>query len=208
VAYAQAIVGQDAALTLCVPGGEDVAHDLSEIMGVQVEFTAQKKVTQVHCRGGRKTAKYLYEYRGVKDCNALYALSGGDKQCKYGCLGLGSCIKVCPVDAISYDSEGLVWVNRETCIGCGKCIDVCPTGVMRFIPYEADLIVACNSKDKGAVTKKNCSVGCIGCKICEKQSPDGGYQVNDFLSVIDYAIKGEREKGADKCPTKCIIPNK
>ena len=78
---------------------------------------------------------------------------------------------------------------------------------MKMIPYEADYIVACNSNDKGAVTKKNCSVGCIGCKLCEKKSPDGGFIVEDYLARIDYTATGERLNAAQVCPPKCIILN-
>jgi Na+-translocating ferredoxin:NAD+ oxidoreductase subunit B len=207
VAYAQAVLGGDTALTLCLPGGEDTALKIAAVMQAQVEFTKAKMVAQVHCRGGKAVSKDAFSYNGVRDCNALHALYGGDKQCKYACLNLGSCMRVCPVDAIDYDSAGLVWVNRDACIGCGKCVDVCPTKVMRFIPCGADMIVACNSRDKGPVTRRYCPVGCIACKICEAESPEGGYAVVDFLSVIDYARSGEREKAAVKCPPQCIIPN-
>ncbi len=128
----------------------------------------------------------------------------GEKVCKYGCLGYGSCIDVCPVDAIDYDEEGLVWVDKDKCIACGKCIDVCPTGVIKMIPYSADYIVACNSNDKGAVARKACKVGCIGCKMCDKQSPEGGYVIENFLASIDYSKDGDRAAGAEKCPAKCI----
>jgi Na+-translocating ferredoxin:NAD+ oxidoreductase subunit B len=206
-AYAAAVLGGEAALNICLPGGEDVAKKIASVMNAEVEFSKNKMVTQVHCRGGKATSKYAFAYNGVKDCNALHALYGGDKQCKYSCLALGSCIRVCPVDAIDYDAEGLVWVDKDACIGCGKCVDICPTGVMRWIPYGADMIVACHSKDRGPVTRRYCSVGCIACKICEKESPDGGYLVADFLSVIDYTRTGERVKAAGKCPTQCIIAN-
>ncbi|MBN2532546.1 MAG: RnfABCDGE type electron transport complex subunit B [Spirochaetales bacterium] len=207
VSYAEAIVGADAALTLCSAGGEETAAGLARIMGRQIEVSMEKKVTQVHCRGGKTSAKYEYQYSGIKDCNAIYPLYGGNKVCKWGCLGLGSCISVCPVDAIDYDEENLVWVDKEKCIGCGNCIAVCPTGVMQFVPYKADVIVACNSKDKGPVVKKYCKVGCIGCMICEKQSPEGGFIVDSFLARIDYNATGERENAKKKCPPKCIITN-
>lgn len=207
VSYAEAIVGADAALTLCSVGGEDAAKEIADIMGVQIEVSMEKKITQVHCRGGKTNVTYQFQYRGIKDCNALFPFYGGNKVCKKGCLGLGSCISVCPVDAIDYDDEDLVWVDKEKCIGCGNCIVVCPTGVMQFIPYNADVIVACNSRDKGPLVKKYCKVGCIGCKICEKQSPEGGFFVESFLARIDYNTKGEREKARLKCPPKCIIPN-
>jgi electron transport complex protein RnfB len=208
VSYAEAIVGADTALTLCTPGGEETAKALAEIMGVDLDVTMEKKkVAQVLCRGGKETAQYYFEYNGIQDCNALFAFYGGNKVCKFGCLELGSCIKVCPVSAIDYDKDNLVWVDRDTCIGCGKCIDVCPTGVMQFIPYDADFFVACHSTDKGALVRKYCKAGCIGCKICEKQSPEGGFIVENNLARIDYRMSGDRHAAAEKCPTNCIIRN-
>ncbi len=206
-AYAEAIVKEEAELGLCTPGGPATATNISEYMGVEFSGLAEKQVTQVICRGGEKTSQYAFEYTGVADCNALYALFGGNKVCKFGCLALGSCIKVCPVDAIDYDKEGLVWVDKEVCISCGKCVTVCPTGVMQWLPYEADYFVACSSTDKGGRVRKYCTVGCTGCKICEKKSPDSGYKVENFLSRIDYQVKGDRTAGAEACPPKCIINN-
>jgi electron transport complex protein RnfB len=215
-AYAEAIAestrsdeAAEVPLNLCLPGAAATAAKLADIMGVEVSFTAEKKVAQVHCRGGREIAKRQFAYVGVQDCNALYALYGGDKICPYGCLGKGSCIRVCPVDAIDYDETGLVVVDREKCISCGKCIDVCPTGVMKYIPYDADFLIGCNSADKGPAVKKYCSVGCIGCRICEKKTPEGGFVVENFLARIDYDSTGargeQREAAAEACPTKCII---
>ena len=205
-AYAEAIVKEGAEIDLCSPGGADTVKAIAEIMGLDADVgEGGKMVAQVHCRGSKDTSTYLYEYNGVTDCNAAHMLFEGDKECKYGCLGLGSCMKVCPTDAIYYDDEGLVRVDREKCIGCGKCVDVCPTGVMKMVPYDADYIVACNSKDKGAKVRKYCKVGCIGCKICEKKSPDGGFKVEDFLATIDYAHNGDRRAAAQACPAKCII---
>lgn len=207
-AYAAAVAGeQEARLDLCLPGGADVAAKLAGLMGKEVSFSREKMVTQVHCRGGRDTAKYKFDYQGVQDCNALHALYGGDKVCSFGCLGLGSCIRVCPVDAIDYDARGLVWVDKDKCISCGKCVDICPTKVMQWVPYKADLVVACSSTDNLRTVKSYCSVGCIGCKICEKKSPEGGYKVENFLSRIDYKASGDRKAGAEACPPRCIIPN-
>jgi Na+-translocating ferredoxin:NAD+ oxidoreductase subunit B len=204
-AYAEAIIAGEAPLTLCGPGGEEAGKKIGSIMGQEVTSSGEKQVAQVHCRGTKATSTYLFKYRGIKDCNAAYALYLGDKECKFGCLGLGSCIKVCPVDAIDYDREGCVVVDKELCISCGKCIEVCPSGVMKFVPSHADYIVACNSTDKGALVRKYCSVGCIGCKMCEKKSPDGGFVVENFLAAIDYSKKGDRKAAAKSCPPKCII---
>jgi Na+-translocating ferredoxin:NAD+ oxidoreductase RNF subunit RnfB len=207
-AYAAEIVGGEVALDMCTVGGPNVARQIAEIMGSDYEAVETvKQVPQVHCRGGGEAAQRAFEYSGVTDCVALNALFGGNRTCKYGCLGLGSCIAVCPVDAIYYDSEGLVWVHKDICIACGQCVKICPTGVMQWLPHSADYLVACNSKDKGGKVRKYCKVGCIACKICEKKSPEGGYRIEDNLSRIDYQISGDRSEGAEACPTKCIVRN-
>ncbi|MFP4178493.1 MAG: RnfABCDGE type electron transport complex subunit B [Spirochaetaceae bacterium] len=206
-AYAEAIVNEGAEINLCSPGGAETVKAVAQIMGQEVEAgSSEKQVARVHCRGTQITSTYLYAYRGVKDCNAMHMFFGGDKECKYGCLGLGSCMKVCPVDAIYYEESGQVRVDRDICISCGKCVDVCPTGVMKMVPYSADYIVACNSTDKGGKVRKYCKVGCIGCGVCAKKSPEGGFVVENFLASIDYSAQGSREEAVKACPPKCIVP--
>ena len=206
--YAEAMgTDDDVSLTLCLPGGAKTAAGISALLGKEVAFDQVKKVTQVHCRGGRHTSKYKYQYAGLADCNALHALYGGDKVCPYGCLNLGSCIRVCPVDAIGYDGEGLTWVDKDLCISCGKCVDICPTKVMQWIPHDADYMVACNSTDRARDVRKYCSVGCTGCTLCVKKAPEGGFKVDDNLSRIDYAVTGDRLAAVEACPPKCIIRN-
>lgn len=41
----------------------------------------------------------------------------------------GSCVAVCPVDAITV-KEFAVEINPEVCISCGKCMQVCPAGAI------------------------------------------------------------------------------
>ncbi len=44
------------------------------------------------------------------------------------CDECGTCIAVCPVDAIVLDK--LVSIDVLKCIACGRCIDVCPVGAL------------------------------------------------------------------------------
>jgi Na+-translocating ferredoxin:NAD+ oxidoreductase subunit B len=203
-AYAEAVVLKGEKLDLCKPGGSEVTMKLGETLGVEVQAGAGKLVAKVLCGGGWAEAKRSFEYEGIEDCNAAYALYGGGKVCRFGCLGLGSCIKVCPVDAIEKTGTGLVRVDPDLCISCEKCVEICPTGVMQMVPYSADRIVACNSTDKGGVVRKYCSVGCIGCKKCEKASPEGGFVVENNLARIDYTKTGDRSAAETACPTSCI----
>ena len=204
-AYAEAVVLEEEKIDLCKPGGSDTHEGLGGIMNIAVGSAADKQVARVHCRGGIGTAIYTYDYDGLEDCNAAVRLYGGGKKCSFGCLGHGSCAKVCPVDAIAKTDDGLVRVDPDLCISCEKCVDICPTGVMKMVPYSADMIVACNSTDKGAVVKKYCGVGCIGCKRCEKKSPEGGFVVENFLARIDYSQTGERTEAKETCPTNTIV---
>jgi Na+-translocating ferredoxin:NAD+ oxidoreductase RNF subunit RnfB len=203
--YAEAIVNEEAEITLCSPGGPETAAEIAETMGLEVDLSQEKMVAQVHCRGTDKTSSKKYKYEGIEDCNAMYSSFSGDKDCPYGCLGLGSCIKVCPADAIVKTEAGWIDIDKDKCISCEKCVAVCPTGVIKMIPCSASHIVACNSTDKGGIVRKYCSVGCIGCKICEKKSPEGGFKVVDFLAVIDHSATGSRAEAVEVCPAKCII---
>lgn len=206
--YAEALAdGSDTDLTKCKPGGQSTLTRIGEVLGISVEAPSAKLVAKPHCLGNNEVALQKYEYAGLKDCRAAMTQFKGFKECEYGCLGLGTCVKVCPVDAIKTTGDGLVTVDGELCISCGKCVDICPTGVMKMIPFDSDYYIACNSKDKPKLTKTNCSVGCWGCKICEKRFPQGGFTVKDNLSVIDYADKDREEsrgEAAEKCPAKCI----
>lgn len=40
------------------------------------------------------------------------------------CIACGTCLSVCPVEAIS---EGDIYkIDPDTCISCGSCASVCP----------------------------------------------------------------------------------
>lgn len=57
-----------------------------------------------------------------------YTMAGREKGLKTCTLCL-SCVKNCPVEAISYNGKWLV-VNSELCTGCGQCVGVCSEGVI------------------------------------------------------------------------------
>ena len=206
-AYVKALYAKEAKLDFCLPGGEKLSKNLAKILGIEVSYKEEKSVVQVHCRGRKVNAAYRFDYRGLDDCTALHLLFGGDKECKFSCLGQGSCIKVCPTGAVRVDDDGCVWVERKLCTDCGKCLDVCPTGVMRSIPRNADYVIACNSTDKAEAVVSYCKVGCTACRACEKRAPEGGFEVDNHLARINYRRRGERWPAETACPTRCIIPN-
>jgi ferredoxin len=64
------------------------------------------------------------------------------------CLGCGTCVERCHVNAIS-DQDGTAVVERERCIGCGLCVTGCPNDVAQLqlkpeeeiVPPPADFAV-------------------------------------------------------------------
>lgn len=195
---AAAIAKGDAPVNACPVGGEAVGAKIAAIMGVEAEMS-EKLVAFVHCKGDCEKATQDYDYTGVEDCRMLsFVPNGGPKTCNSGCLGFGTCEKVCPFDAI-HVKNGIAVVDKEKCKACGKCIEVCPKHLISLIPYTAKEVVACSSTDKGPVTMKACQVGCIGCGICVKNCPQGAVKVEDFHAVIDQ----EKCTGCGVCETKC-----
>ena len=45
------------------------------------------------------------------------------------CTGCGTCIEVCPMDAIKMEN-GIAIVMREMCKNCKICVRVCPEGAI------------------------------------------------------------------------------
>ncbi len=53
------------------------------------------------------------------------------------CVACGTCIKTCPVNAITVSNGVCAVVRDDKCVGCGKCSLACPAGVISIIPREA-----------------------------------------------------------------------
>jgi len=201
--YAEAIVSQNAPISLCAPGGKEVQVKIAKIIGKEV-VEVEKKIAKVRCVGDNETVKKRGNYNGVQSCVAVQLSIGGDKECVYGCLGYGDCVRACPFDAIYMGENGLPVVIEDKCTGCGLCVKACPRNIIELVPESAYIFVKCVSKDFGPAVSKVCKKGCIGCGICARVNNNEGIIMKDNLPVIDYKnFKGDRT-AADKCPTKVI----
>ena len=200
--YAEAVLNGEAPIGKCASGGNECAQAMAAIMGIKAEAVT-RKVALVRC-SGEKTydkdgnlvsgAKIKANYEGFKDCLAASRVGGnGPLSCKYGCLGYGSCTKACKYGAI-----------KDLCVGCMACAAACPRNLIVPVEPGRNVVIACNSMAKGAVTTRGCTVGCIGCGLCKKICPKGAITVTNNLAVIDYSLCDNCGLCATVCPKKLI----
>lgn len=202
-AYARAVVEEGASPTACSVGGAAVAKEIGIIIGVSVQ-AKEKKVAFVKCNGSCSNSKNRLQFDGCQNCQeALEMMKDEAVGCKYSCFGLGSCFEACKFNAIIIE-DGIARVDEEKCVNCKACIKACPQKLIESVPVTKAVRVRCNSLDAGKVVRQNCSVGCIGCKICEKNCEYDAIHVADNLAVIDYEKCFQCNVCATKCPTKAI----
>ncbi len=205
--FAEAVVKERSIFSGCLPGGEEVNKNITSLLGLAGHVGGERRVVFCRCGAENKDKKGRC-YIGPNTCR-ISDIIGGNIVCRYGCLGYGDCLEVCPKEAISL-KEGRVYVDIERCIGCGKCIEICPRNLFEFVSLNKDLklyYIACNNKDKAVNVRELCSKGCIACGICVKVD-NSPYYLTENLSHIDR-VKVNNEKPLEqariKCPTKCIL---
>lgn len=203
--FAEALLAGELDIHSCASAAAENKKSIAELLGLSLEERT-KLVSSLHCCGGNK-AKDKYLYDGMKDCLAASLILGGQKECKYGCLTYGTCVKACPYHAIEMTGEGFPRVIEEKCTACGVCVNVCPKSLYSLIPFEttaARIYVACSSTDMGRTVMNVCPKGCIACHRCEKACVHGAIQIIENLARIDYAKCTGCLECAKVCPTKVI----
>lgn len=203
-ACAKAISIGEAAANVCPVASSDIHVEIAEVMGSSVEMS-EKMVAHVNCAGTCDKSKINSNYYGPKDCKLAAGIGGnGSKACSYGCMGFGSCVKVCAFDAI-HIVDGIAVVDKEKCTACSMCVAECPINIIDMIPNKARTQVACSSNDKGKDVKTVCSIGCIGCKLCVKACEYDAIHVENNLAKIDYSKCVNCGACVKVCPVKVIM---
>ena len=187
---------------LCPVGGQPVMEQVAGILGMTAAAAAPK-VAVVRCNGTCENRPRIAEFDGAVSCKVQNMLGAGETACAYGCLGCGDCVEACQFGAIRINPEtGIAEVDEEKCTACGACAKACPRGIIEIRLKglkNRRVVVLCNNKDKGAVTRKACSVGCIACQKCVKVCKFEAITVDANLAYID----AEKCKLCRKCEEEC-----
>ncbi|MCW8836907.1 MAG: RnfABCDGE type electron transport complex subunit B [Rhodospirillales bacterium] len=109
-AAADALIGGQAEVTLCPPGGRALAAELAKKLGIVVDLSA------------------------MEEHEPLIAFVNEDR-----CIGCTRCLRECPTDALVGGPKSMHTVIRPLCTGCEACVEVCPTDCIDMLPVEKTL---------------------------------------------------------------------
>ena len=201
--FAENVVKGKAGYRGCPPGGAEAAGEIAKLLGIEASVS-NRKVAFVKCNGSNDNIKRNYIYDGPKSCvSASQLATGGNKTCRYSCIGLESCKNACPFGAIKM-VDSIAVIIPEKCSACGKCVPVCPKNLIEIVPEASTVRVMCNSRDKAKAVRESCRAGCFGCSLCQKVCKAGAITVEDNIAHIDYGKCTLCMECVNKCPAKSI----
>ena len=191
----------------CPVGGAPTMEKVATILGKEA-VVGEPMVAVVRCNGTCEARPRTSEFDGSRSCKIMQACYVGETACPFGCLGCGDCVAACQFGAISMNPEtGLPEVDDEKCTSCGKCVKACPRHIIELRkkgPKSRRVVVLCVNKDKGAITRKACLNGCIGCGKCQKECNFDAITVENNVAYIDWEKCRLCRKCEAACPTGAI----
>lgn len=204
-AFAEKVVAGDLMPAQCTVSSPEQRNGIADFLGVAAG-DVEKKVARLACAGGRHVAFLRARYAGHDSCRAAAVVSGGGKECAWGCLGLADCARVCTFDAIHMDPHGLPVVDADLCTACNDCVEVCPKGLFSLESVNRKLWVACKNQADGDTAEAACEVACTACGKCVADAPPGLMRLHDNMVEIDYAHNALAERRiTHRCATGAIV---
>ena len=156
-AAARAVVEGKAGAEVCVAGGNAITKQVAMVLGLSM--TEKEPLFSLPgCRYSTEKAAVKFDYSGFGDCRSALLVYGGPKVCTIGCLGLGTCERACPFEAISM-VNGLPVVNSQKCTGCGLCEKACPKHIITLSNVSNRMVSEYTLADCTAPCQRSCPAG-------------------------------------------------
>jgi Na+-translocating ferredoxin:NAD+ oxidoreductase RNF subunit RnfB len=204
-AFAEKAVAGAVVPAQCTVSSPEQREGIADLLGVAAG-DIEKRVARLACAGGHHVAFLRARYAGHDSCRAAAVVSGGGKECAWGCLGLADCMKVCTFGAIEMDLHGLPVVDADKCSACNDCVEVCPKGLFSLEPVSHRLWVACKNRADADTAEAACEVACTACGKCVVDAAPNLMKLDGNLAVIHYALnEWATREPIERCPTGAIV---
>ena len=115
------------------------------ILPEEKKFVPSDKKAFVFCSCHKECKLERSMFNSEYTCVMAKTFFGSSLDCKYACLGLGDCVKICPQEAIRI--ENMTAIITKNCCGCGKCVEVCPQNIIDLIPADTKRSLVCRADD-------------------------------------------------------------
>jgi electron transport complex protein RnfB len=195
--------GHGGTVPWCPPGGDEVAQGLGLLAAI-ARTGEEARIAACLCQGVAGAARDRFQYAGIQDCRAAAELWGGNRVCRHACLALGTCVSVCPQDAIRLE-DGVPVVNESRCDGCGVCVEACPRMILTLIPQQSKVYFACRISYPPEARDSVCTRGCDLCGICVQTCPYEAVSIEGKLPRIDYGKCRACGICVYQCPTRLFV---
>lgn len=204
--FAENVVAGECKVSDCPVSDDETIREMAAALGVEAEI-GESLFPVIMCQGNLSNARSSAEYLGIPSCIGAKVNGSADKECSYGCYGLGDCVDVCSFDALKISAEGLPVLDESRCSGCGQCVDACPQQLVELHPKSDHVFVLCKNQDPPKAAKNACSAACIGCSICARKSEDDMITMLDNLAIVHFdRIKDDTGSiPFDKCRSGALI---
>ncbi len=203
--FAEQVVAGETVPARCTVSSPQQAGTIARLLGVDAG-QVERRSARLACAGGSHVARTRARYAGLSTCRAAAVVSGGGKECAWGCLGLGDCVQACDQGAIELDAHGLPRVDPSRCTACNDCVEVCPKALFSLEPVHRRLWVACRNRAEGDVAEASCEVACTACGKCVADASPGLLTLRNNLVEIDYDRNDlAARRLTDRCPTGAIV---
>jgi RnfABCDGE-type electron transport complex B subunit len=205
-AFAEKVVSGELSPAKCTVSSPEGIENIAAYLGVEA-VKEEKQVARLLCAGGAKESPNTAGYSGnLNTCRGAALVSGGTKDCSWGCLGLADCAVACDFDAIHMNSNDIPVVDIDKCVACNDCVEICPKGLFVLMPISQKLIVQCKSLLEGDEALDRCSVACNACGRCAADAMPGLIRMENNLPVINYELNELTHPQATvRCPTGAIV---